>query len=286
MLTKVINWLEDEITSLKERTAQEIKGVYAYLSRPGASSKVRPRILEHKGYSTFSIVWHKLVYYDFAQRKGKYKLIRKGRGYLVPKARLLTYCRNCESWEFEYLWQRELGFSHTRKLVSLLSLSLTAVKRYCAWAPEQCISTCMPGTPLIGADEVLSRISEALKSLEDRTSLQVIEVNARLEADAHMSLRARIVKGTATASSVEWVKQNGCDPSTGLQTHRQIPREGKYSIRRVRLLAHCRSCDEETVEFVWKRELEFASARRQFELLNQAIRALKRYNKQSEQHAA
>jgi hypothetical protein len=62
MLGKAIESLEAEIAGLKDRVALEIKEIYAYLSRPGAKTKLRPRLLERNGYCTFSIIWQRLLF--------------------------------------------------------------------------------------------------------------------------------------------------------------------------------------------------------------------------------
>ena len=94
MLNKAIEALEEEIVSLRDQTTREIKGIDAYLSQPGGKSKLRPRIVPNKGYSTFSIIWQRLVFYNFTTHKAILKAIRKGRGHLISKSRLLSRCRD------------------------------------------------------------------------------------------------------------------------------------------------------------------------------------------------
>jgi hypothetical protein len=68
----------------------------------------------------------------------------------------------------------------------------------------------------------------------------------------------------------------------GSGLEREIPREGRYSIRRSRLLTHCRGWGEREQEFIWEKELEFARVRRQADLLGQAITVLNQYSKEEE----
>jgi len=128
MLGKAIESLEAEIAGLKDRVALEIREIYTYLSQPGAKTKLRPRIMEHRGYSTFSIIWQRLLFYDFANRKAKLKAIRKGPSYQVPRSRLFSHCLNCPAWETEYIWETELRFARVRRKISLLSQGLSALK--------------------------------------------------------------------------------------------------------------------------------------------------------------
>jgi hypothetical protein len=81
---------------------------------------------------------------------------------------------------------------------------------------------------------------------------------------------------------VEWVRPNGSDPATGEPVARVISREGRRSIRRSRLLAHCRYCDEPEQDYLWEKELGFGRVRRQIDLLGQATRALKQYIKEAD----
>jgi hypothetical protein len=275
MLSKAIEAIEEEIASLKDRTAVEINDIYAYLSQPGAKTKLRPRIVPHKGYSTFSIIWQRLVFYNFATRRAILKAIRKGPKYQVPKSRLFSHCRNCASWEIEYIWEKEQGFARVRREMALLSHGGSALKQYCALergaVPEQLESA----VACKGLQEVVKALAEALKSLKERTRHEVAEVISCLTEDGRTGLRPgiKLSRGSG-AFSVEWVRQL----DSGLE--REVPREGRYSIRRSRLLAHCRGWGEREQEFIWEKESEFARVRRQADLLGQAITALKQYSKE------
>jgi hypothetical protein len=289
MLSKAIEALEDDIASLKDRTAREIKDIDAYLSQTRAKIKLRPRIIQHKGYSAFSINWQRLVFYNFSTRRPVLKAIRKGRGHLVPKSRLLSHCQNCDSWETEYIWEKEQEFARVRRKVAFLSRALTGLKQFCASKeagdPEQCFRNPgpIPAVNFMGTDEVIKAVVEALNSFKKRTVRVVSEINVRLAEAGQATLRPRIgVMKKSGAFTVEWVKPNGCDPVTGEPSQREIPREGKYSMRRSRLLAHCRGCEECEQEFIWEREEGFARVRRQMELLTQAMTALKQYAKEAD----
>lgn len=288
MLSKAIKSLEEEIASLRDRTAMEIKDIYAYLSRPGAKTKLRPRIMQHKGYSTFSIIWQRLVFYNFTSRLAILKAIRKGPGYKVPKSRLLSRCRNCDSWEREYIWEKETGFSRIRRKVSLLSQGVRALKQYCALesevAPEgygHSIPTVSAVTCMVTQD-VVKTLVEAFMSLRERTRQAVFEVSVRLAGEGRTGIRPRIEIGRGGGFTVEWVKPNGSNPEAGQPIEREIPREGRYTIRRSRLLAHCRVCGESEKEYVWEKEQGFARVRKQVDLLTQAMTALKQYAKEAD----
>jgi len=288
MLNKAVEAIEEKIASLKDRTAMVIKDIDGYLSHPGAKTKLRPRIVQNKGYSSFSIIWQRLVYYNFTNRRAILKAIRKGRGYLVPKSRLFSHCRNCASWEKDYIWEKEREFARVRRKVALLSQGVSALKQCCAlWpavTPEQC-DTPTPGTAVacMEPQEVVDTLPMVFMSLKDFTHREAAEVFSRLSGDVRTKLRPMIVSGNDDGTfTVEWVKHNGCGPETGQPMERQIPREGRYSIRRSRLLAHCRVCEEEEQEFIWEKELEFARVRKQVDLLTQAITALKQYAKEAD----
>lgn len=130
MLNKAIEVLEEEIVSLKDQTTLEVAEINAYLTRARAKTKLRPRLKQNGEYSSFSIVWGRVVHYNFQKKRPRAKHIKKGRGYQVPKSRLLSYCRNCESWEPEYIWEQELEFARTREKVDLLSKALLALRHY------------------------------------------------------------------------------------------------------------------------------------------------------------
>ena len=287
MLNKVIESLEEEIVSLKGHTAREIAGIDAYLSQTRAKIKLRPRIVQKKGYSTFSIIWQRLVFYNFTTRRSILNAIRKGPSCQVPKTRLLSRCRNCDSWEREYIWDKEIGFSQIRRKESLLSQGVSALKQYCALEPEvapegysHCITT-VSAVPCMETQDVVKTLADALMSLRERTRQAVSEVSVRLAGDGQMAIRPRIEIGSGVgAFTVEWVKPNGSDPETGQLVERQIPREGKYSMRRSRLLAHCRDCVESEKEYVWEKEQGFARVRKQVDLLTRAMTALKQYAKE------
>jgi len=131
MHTKIIETLEEKMSALKEQTAREIAEIFAYLSQTGAKTRLRPRIKQNKGYVAFSICWRKISYFNKKiPRATKAKEIRKGRGYKVPKARLLSHCRNCDSWEVEYIMDKEKGFARIREKVHLLSTAIQALRAY------------------------------------------------------------------------------------------------------------------------------------------------------------
>jgi len=289
MLAKAIESLEAEIDGLKDRVALVIKEIYAYLSLPSAKTKLRPRIMEHKGYSTFSIVWQKLVYFDFINRRAKFKVIRKGPTYLVPRSRLFSHSRNCPDWEIEYLWEKELGFARVRMKLALLSQALSALKKYVAIEPETAPEPCdcearqVTAVAAMEPQKVVTVLVGALRNLKERACREVAEVFAHLAAEGRSALRPRIMSGKAAdAFLVEWVRPNGSDPATGQAVERVISREGRRSIRRSRLLAHCRDCDEMEQECIWEKESGFGRVRRQVDLLGQATRALKQYIKEAD----
>jgi hypothetical protein len=285
MLSKVIESLEEEIVSLKGHTASEIADIDAYLSQTHAKIKLRPRIKMNGGVA-FSIIWQRLVFYNWTSRRAMLKAIRKGPSCQVPKSRLLSRCRNCNSWEREYIWEKEQWFAGVRRKVSLLSQGVSTLKQYCAMepaaAPEGC--DCPPVPVSDGAcmemDELVKTLAEAFKSLKERIRQEVAEVISRLTADVRTGLRPTVGAGKGAGFTVEWVRRNGSDPETGLSVERQIPREGKYSMRRSRLLAHCRDFGKEEQEYIWEKEQGFARVRKQVDLLTQAITALKQYAKE------
>jgi len=289
MLSRPIEAIEEEIVSLKDLTDLEIKDIYAYLSQPGATTKLRPRIMEHKGYSTFSIIWQRLIFYDFANRKAKLRAIRKGPSYRVPRSRLFSHCHNCPSWEAEFIWEREEGFARVRRKQSLLSQGLSALKKYGSLEPEttaeQCDYALTPITPgaCKGLQDIVKTLAEALESLKKRTCLEVAEVVSHLSENGRTRLRPKVGSGNgASTFMLEWIKSTGSDPRTGKPTARVISRDGRRSIRRSRLLAHCRDCDETEKHYIWEKELGFGRVRRQVDLLGQAITALKQYVKEAD----
>jgi predicted nucleic acid-binding Zn ribbon protein len=275
MLSKVMESLQEEIVSLRERTAQEIKGIDAYLSQPRAKSKLRPRIVPNKGYSSFSIIWQRLVFYNFTTRRAILKTIRKGRGYQVSKSRLLSRCRDCAEWETGYIWEKEQLFAGVRRKVALLSQGVSALKQYCSLEPPTAPEQLGSDGACMEMQEVVKTLTKAFKSLKERTRREVTKVRSRLNG---VGIKPRVGDGKGSGFTVEWFRPNGSDSEAGLAVERQIPREGKYSMRRSRLLAHCR-CEEREQKFIWEKELEFAKARKQVELLSQAITALKQYGK-------
>jgi MobI protein len=283
MLRKAIETIEEEIADLKDRVVREINHIYAYLSRSRSKIKLRPRMVQHEGYSTFLIVWQRLVFYDFANRRAKLKGIRKGPTHQVPKSRLLASCHRCESWETEYIWEKEQGFARVRKQVALLSRGLKALKQCGAmeegYGPEEGPVSSAEG---MGMQEIVTTLAAAFENLKEHARQEVAAVIARLGEDGRTGLKPRVEKLKAGQFSVEWFKPNGSGSATGQPTERQIPREGKYSIRRTRLLAHCRDCEDWEKDFVWEKELEFARVRKQAGLLVQAISALKQYTRERE----
>jgi len=126
-----IECIEGELAGLKKQTSQEVKEIFTHLSKMDAKTRLRPRIKQNKGYDTFSICWRKIKYFNNQKPRATIaKEIRKGRGFLVPKARLLVHCRNCESWEAEYILEKEKLFSEIREKVHLLSGARQALKKY------------------------------------------------------------------------------------------------------------------------------------------------------------
>lgn len=280
MLIKAINFLEADITSLKDQTAREIKDIDACLSQPAAKSRLRPRIKMNGGGVAFSIIWQKLVFYSYATRRAILKPINKGPSHQVPKTRLMVRCRNCESWEREYLWEKELGFARVRKQVDLLSRVVNVLKQYDAMEPQEAPEP--SESPNICLEEIVETLTCAFRSLKERTRREVTEVIGRLAESGRTELRPRVGAGKWSGFTVEWVKPNGRDLEKGQQVERQIPREGKYSIRRSRLLAHCRGCEDALQEYIWEKESRFAQVRKQVDLLTQAITVLKQYAKEAE----
>jgi len=151
--------------------------------------------------------------------------------------------------------------------------------------PEQsdCDPTPVAALAAVEPQEVIKTLAGALKSLSESISREVAEVVSLLDANGRTALRPRIGSGNgADAFTVEWVKSTGSDPRTGKPTARVISREGRRSIRRSRLMAHCRSCEEEEQEYIWEKESGFGRVRRQADLLGQAITALKKYIKEAD----
>lgn len=127
---KVIRDIEQEIDFLWQEAKREVEEVYRYLALNRANTKLRPRLKRNQGYSTFSIVWCRLLFFDQRNQRSKTLGIRKGHGHIVSKARLLAYCRDCEAWEKEYLWEAEQRFARIRKQVDLLSKARTFLGQY------------------------------------------------------------------------------------------------------------------------------------------------------------
>ena len=136
MLSKVIELLEEELVSLKDQTAREIVEINGRLIRTGAKTKLRLLLKQNGEYSSFSIIWRKIIYMDWQKHRARAKYIKKGRSYQVPKSRLMAHCRNCESWEPEYIWEKELEFARVREKVDLLSKALLALKHYSLLSAE------------------------------------------------------------------------------------------------------------------------------------------------------
>jgi hypothetical protein len=130
MLTKAIEAVEDELAALKDRTAREIEEINGYLIRSGAKTKLRLFMKNNSRYSAFSIIWRKIIFMDWEKRRAKAKYIKKGRGYQVPKIRLMAHCKNSEDWEKEYIWQKEQEMALVRKKVDLLSTAILALRQY------------------------------------------------------------------------------------------------------------------------------------------------------------
>ena len=276
---KAIEAIKKELTRLRDQTAQEIEDIHADLSKPGGKSKLRPLIVVNKGYSTFSIIWQRLVFYNFTSHRAILKRVRKGRGFLVSKFRLLSRCKDCEEWETNYIWEKEQKFGRVRKQVALLSQGVSALKQYCALGqaapPEQLDSA----VKCLEMQECIDNLTEGFKDLKERTCQQVADVSSRL--NGRLAIRLIAATGKGFRFTVEWFNLNGGDPDTGQSVEHQIPREGKYSMRRSRLLAHCRSYEEQDQEYIWAQEQEFARVRQQVDLLIQAITALQRYAKEA-----
>ena len=128
---EIIEFIEEEIAGLKNQTAQEVKDICTHLPKMGAKTRLRPRIKQNKGQVAFSICWRKIKYFNSRiPRATIAKEIRKGRGFLVPKARLLMHCRNCASWEAEYILEKEKLFSEIREKVHLLSGARQALRKF------------------------------------------------------------------------------------------------------------------------------------------------------------
>jgi len=129
VLDSIIKQLEKEIENLIEQAARDVADTVAYLARENSKLKVRPRIKRNGGKS-FSIVWIKYLGYDPKTRSPVKQEIRRGRGHLISKSSFLSYLKDCESWEHEYIWEKEQQFAKLRKKVSLLSQALTALNQY------------------------------------------------------------------------------------------------------------------------------------------------------------
>lgn len=281
-ISKAIESIEEEIASLKDQTSREVKDIYAYLSRNNAKTKLRPRIKMNGASETFSIIWQRLIFYNFNTSRAILKAIRKGLSYQFPKSRLLAYCRNCESWEYEYIWEKELEFTRIRRKVAFLSRALMKLKQYYAieeaQAPEKCRQDSVPMT----VEDAVKTMEVTFEGLKNRTVQEVSEISTHLAENGQTGIRPRIEILKSGLFSVNWFRQNGCDSDNGEPIERQISREGKYSIRRTRLLVHCRDCEEQEQEFVWEKELEFSRVRKQVDFLHQAITALRQYGKEAD----
>ncbi len=288
-MLNAIATLEEELSGLKERTGRKVNDVHSYLSRTNAKTKLRPRIKKNGEHSTFSIIWTRLIFYNHVNHRSIFKELRKGPGHRVPKSRLMAYCRSCDSYETEYIWEKELEFAQVRKKVAFLSLVLKLLKQYCAIEAQTEQESQVPKlehnsiVTCIIPEHVIKTIERVLKDLENHTVQEISGVVARLAADGQTGVKPRIQFNKRTkAFSVEWVKENGSDPKTGLPVEREIPRERDYSIRRSRLLAHCKGSEDWEKDYLWEKELAFARVRRQVALLNQAIKALKQYCKETD----
>lgn len=129
-ISDIVEYLEGELADTKEQVAREISEIFSHLKETRAKTRLRPKIMQKKGFSSFSICWLKYTFFDHAvPRATRAKFIKKGRGYLIPKSRLLAQCRNCEDWEGPYILEKEAGFAKTRKLVDLYSKSILALKQ-------------------------------------------------------------------------------------------------------------------------------------------------------------
>ncbi len=128
---QIIEWIKEELTGLKDQATQEVREIFTHLSKTDAKTRLRPRIKQNQGYDTFSICWRKIKYFNSLKPRATIaKEIRKGRGHRVPKARLLSHCRNCDSWEAEYILEKEKIFSEIREKVHLLSGARQALTEY------------------------------------------------------------------------------------------------------------------------------------------------------------
>jgi hypothetical protein len=131
MLSTALEIIENELTGLRERTAREVTDINAHLAQMRVKTRLRPRIAQTKGYSAFSVCWRKIIYFDPKRpRTARVKNIRKGRGFKVPRARLLVHCRNCDIWESEFILEKEKGFAKVREKVHHLSKAILALKKY------------------------------------------------------------------------------------------------------------------------------------------------------------
>jgi len=127
---QIIEVLEERISELKEKAAREVADIHDHLRQTGAETRLRPRIIQNKGYSSFSICWRNFAFFNAKMpRRTRAKTIRKGRGYLVPRSRLLVHCRGCADWEGEYILEKEMGFAKIRKQVDLYSKSILALRQ-------------------------------------------------------------------------------------------------------------------------------------------------------------
>jgi len=129
-LDEVIRELNEELECLMDRTSREITEMKSYLKRNRARIKVFPRIKKSSGYNTFSIIWKRFYYYDWKTGRHKTRDIRKGRGHMVPRGRLLLYLKDSEAWEIDYILKKEQEFARTRKKVALLSKTIMILKKY------------------------------------------------------------------------------------------------------------------------------------------------------------
>lgn len=126
---EAIKALEGEMLALRDEAVSRAVAVSSHLQRNHAKTKLRPRVKTTNGSLVFSIIWRVMVFYDYGKRRAKVKELKKGRGYLMPRARLLWHCRGCAEWEAEYIWEAEEAFAGIRRRVSLLGKALALLRQ-------------------------------------------------------------------------------------------------------------------------------------------------------------
>ena len=83
-----------------------------------------------KGYHTFSIIWYEILYYNNKTKQLYTKDIKRGRRYLIPKAKYFGAIRGYPLDIQEHLWSFEELFGKIRIKIAHLSAAREHLKSY------------------------------------------------------------------------------------------------------------------------------------------------------------